>query len=293
MPRRSLTLLCVVCLSTLALTVSAPNVHAQSGLVTLDYPNATETDCNDININGTIVGFYVDSTGIDHGFTQIKGNLMTVDVPGAQETLLYGVNDFDHAVGWYTDSSGLTHGLLIGPGQKVKTFDPPGAVTTNAWDVNNSYTIVGAYVDSGSVTHGFFYAGGKFTTYDAPGGSILTEITGINDQNDIVGIYDDSSGVEHGFAVTNGLFIKIDYPGSGVAVTSADRINKSGEVVGLWGTSTSGPFSGYTTKPHQPFNNVMFPGSTETRVRGLNIKGVITGRYTDTNGVVHGFYGTP
>jgi hypothetical protein len=35
--------------------------------------------------------------------------------------------------------------------------------------------------------------------------------------------------------------------------------------------------------------SVSFPGSTETRVRGLNNFGEIVGRYTDSAGVVHGY----
>lgn len=291
MPRRALTLLFAITLClTLSLVIS-PALHAQ--LVTLDYPNAIETDCNDINANGVIVGFYVDSVGQDHGFFRAGGALHSVDVPGSIETLLYGVN-LNHAVGWYTDSSGITHGFVIDTKKKVTTIDPPGSTATNAWSINRSGQIAGAYTDSSGVFHGFILTNGKYTSYDAPS-SILTEILGINDRGDIVGIFDDSAtGQEHGFAVPKGgKFVQIDYPQSGVMVTATDRVNNLGEIVGLWGTSTSGPFSGYHATKAGGFKDVTFSGATETRVRGLNDKGVITGRYTDTNGVVHGFYGTP
>ena len=58
------------------------------------------------------------------------------------------------------------------------------------------------------------------------------------------------------------------------------------------GVTSSGPFSGYT-KVGTTFTSVTFPGSTETRVRGINNAGTIVGRYTDSNGVIHGFSGTP
>lgn len=292
MLRRALKLLFAIALClTLSLVIS-PKLHAQSGLVTLDYPNSTETDCNDINNNGVIVGFYLDTSFVDHGFYAISGALHSVDVPGATATLLYGVN-LNHAVGWYTDSTGVTHGFAIDTKKHVTTLDPPGSTLTNAWSINTAGQIVGAYVDSSGVYHGFQLSNGKYTSYDAPS-SILTEITGINDHGDIVGIFDDSSGVEHGFALPKGgKFTQIDYPGTGVAVTATDRINTSDEVVGLWGTSTSGPFSGYTATRKGVFTDVTFPGASETRVRGLNDKAVLVGRYTDTSGVVHGFYGTP
>ena len=37
----------------------------------------------------------------------------------------------------------------------------------------------------------------------------------------------------------------------------------------------------------------MYPGSIETRVRGLNNGGVIVGRYSDQNGIVHGYAAKP
>ena len=85
-------------------------------------------------------------------------------------------------------------------------------------------------------------------------------------------------------------FKSVDYPGAGV--TATDRINDSGELVGLEGASSAGPFSGYT-RIRGTFATVTFPGATETRVRGLNNAGVLVGRYTDTANKIHGFMGTP
>src|SRR5207237_4145577 len=102
-----------------------------------------------------------------------------------------------------------------------------------------------------------------------------------------VGIYFDSSSVQHGFSLTNGTtFADITYPGA--TVTAADRINDSNVIVGLHGTSSSGPFSGYR-KGATTFTNINFPCATETRCRGLNNGGIIVGRYTDTSSVIHGF----
>jgi len=62
--------------------------------------------------------------------------------------------------------------------------------------------------------------------------------------------------------------------------------------VGLFGSSTSGPCSGYTLV-NKVFTSVKFPGATETRTRGLNDTGTLVGRYTDSSGVIHGYMGTP
>ncbi len=75
-------------------------------------------------------------------------------------------------------------------------------------------------------------------------------------------------------------------------VTATDRVNDSEQYVGLWGTSTSGPFSGYIAKNNH-FTTIMFPGSFETRTRGLNNAGIVVGRYSDQSGNIHGYAGKP
>ena len=76
---------------TVCLTLSALPARAQ--YLTIDVPNATETDCNDINTADVVVGFFVDSAAVDHGFALINKKFTTVDIPGSTATLHYGVNN--------------------------------------------------------------------------------------------------------------------------------------------------------------------------------------------------------
>jgi probable HAF family extracellular repeat protein len=290
MPMNRTRVLLASCLSiAVSLTLSA--VPAQAGLKELNAPNAFETDANDINTDNIIVGFFIDNSGHTHGFVYTH-KYTVVDVPSATATFLYGVNNHSTAVGWYTDSSDVTHGLVINAQKQLTTIDPPGSTFTNAWSINDNGEIVGAYTDSSGVYHGFSLVGSTYTTIDAPNGAILTEATGINIKGDIVGIFDDASGVEHGFSLVDGTFTQIDDPDAGGAVTATDRVNQSGEIVGLWGTSSSGPFSGYHAR-NGVFTTITFPGSFETRTRGLNNAGIVVGRYTDQSGEIHGYAGTP
>jgi hypothetical protein len=291
MPKTRIGVLLATFLSlVVSLTFSAQPALAQ--LQSFDAPNAFETDCNGVNNNGIVVGFATDATTfLNRGFFIQGGRFHMVDV-GVNGTVLYGINNNNQAVGWYTDSTGTAHGMVVDQQRHLKTIDPPGSVATNAWSINDAGVIVGAYQDSGGVFHGFSLTGSTYKTFDAPNGSILTETLGINNKNEMVGIFDDSAGVEHGFGVKGSTFIQIDNPASGGVVTATDRINDSEEYVGLWGTSTSGPFSGYHAKNNH-FVTITFPGSFETRTRGLNNSGVVAGRYTDQNGVIHGYAGLP
>src|SRR5260370_8592662 len=59
-----------------------------------------------INDKGSISGFYIDSTGKNHGFLISKGEFRTLDFPGSTLTQAFGLNNHDEVVGAYVDASG-------------------------------------------------------------------------------------------------------------------------------------------------------------------------------------------
>jgi uncharacterized membrane protein len=89
--------------------------------ITLNDPAAGsgsgQAEAGGINDSGQIVGFYIDSSGIDHGFLDSNGHYTTLNDPSAgtgsgQGTLAFGINDSGQIVGEYYDSSGVQHGFL-------------------------------------------------------------------------------------------------------------------------------------------------------------------------------------
>jgi probable HAF family extracellular repeat protein len=112
-----------------------------------------------INVSGEIVGNYVDSNGVLHGFLYSNGTYTSITDPSARTTA--GFQGFG----------------------------------TYAHRVNDSDQIVGYYVDgTTNGVHGFLYSGGTngtYTTLDDPladkGGGIGTVPRGINDLGQIVG----------------------------------------------------------------------------------------------------------
>ena len=274
-----------------ALTCSLAAAQKAPTFTQINVPGATETDANGINTNGVVVGAYFDSAGLEHGFQMTGTRFKKLDAPNSTGTLAYGINDAGVIVGWYFDASGVAHGFSYNG--SFTTIDPPGSTMTNAWSINTAGNIVGAYTDSTGVFHGFTLQGTRYTSFDAPNGSILTEFTGINNHNQRVGIYDDSAGVEHGFTLVGTTFSDVTAPGATTVVTATDRINDSAEIVGLFGDDVAGPFMGYSRNAAKKFHTIVFPGSTETRCRGLNNGGTVVGRFTDTGGVIHGYMMTP
>ena len=66
-----------------------------------------------INARGQVVGYYVDSAGVDHGFIYFHGQFKTLDDPlGAQGTIVEGINDSAKIVGVYYDTGGAHHGFV-------------------------------------------------------------------------------------------------------------------------------------------------------------------------------------
>jgi hypothetical protein len=124
---------------------------------TFDVPGAAATLAYQINDSDQIAGYYIDGTGITHGYTRESDGTMTVpiDPPGSTGTILFGNNDSNWVVGRYADSSGVTHGLFfITPGDFV-TYDYPGATFTSLNGINQQGFICGRYVDAAGIVHGF------------------------------------------------------------------------------------------------------------------------------------------
>jgi len=92
-----------------------------------------------IDAAGDIVGWYLDSGGVEHGFLLTGGNASTIDYSGAAYTVLEGINDKGAISGYYDDTSGIIHGFTYDIA--TKTFHEikvPGARSfVQAWGINN------------------------------------------------------------------------------------------------------------------------------------------------------------
>lgn len=257
---------------------------------TVNAPDAQETVCTDINDGGNMVGYYVDYSGVYHGFLLKNGAFTTLNFPNAGSTFPYGINDFNQIVGSYGGNGALI-GFEISGGHYVSgsISDPNSDGLNYVWDITSAGEIVGSYDDTSGALHGFTDVGGTFTTINVPNAE-TTEIFGINRMGQLVGIAEDHARNEYGFRYASGRFLVFSFPGAGW--TSANRINDTGQIVGSYAASQFGPFSGFT-ESGGVFTTVTFPESTDTEVLGLNNAGTIVGQYTDTSGVIHGFMGTP
>lgn len=85
-------------------------------LATFKYPGATTTTAWGINNLGVVVGWFVDSAGLTHGFVLQKGVYAQIDVPGTNgTTACHGINDGGTITGTYMDASSKLWGFIAAP----------------------------------------------------------------------------------------------------------------------------------------------------------------------------------
>ncbi|MEO8043454.1 MAG: hypothetical protein ABI674_00990 [Spartobacteria bacterium] len=125
---------------------------------TFAVPGAVATFAYQINLRIESIGYYVDSSGVSHGFTRDKrGNLtFPIDMPGATGTMLLGNNDLGYGVGRYTDAAGMTHGLFYITPDQIMTYDYPGSTFTSLTGINQGGFISGYYLDAAGIFHGIW-----------------------------------------------------------------------------------------------------------------------------------------
>lgn len=177
------------------------------------------TFATNMNLQGTIAGYYVDANNGSHGFVRTRDGAITeFDVPGAIGNTWLGwaqcISATGAVAGTYFDSAGQSYGFVRDPGGKAfSTFeyiDPDqnqdliawSGQGTNIWGINAAGTTVGAFVDANNVYHGLVRTSdGKITVFDAPraatGAHTVSEA--INEEGAVVGFYNDANGVHHGF----------------------------------------------------------------------------------------------
>ena len=111
-----------------------------------DYPGSVGTYACGLNDSGAVVGYYMDSSLVHHGFVY-DGAYSPLDVPGALATRAYRINNAGHVTGFFTGSDNRTHAFLL-DGSTYVTFDIAGAKDTLSFGLNDNDRVVGYYRDA-------------------------------------------------------------------------------------------------------------------------------------------------
>jgi probable HAF family extracellular repeat protein len=154
-------------------------------------------NANGINDKGAVVGTYVDSAGVQHGFLKVGAKITKLDPPrivtlstafginNAGVITVYGLDSNSKYVSFTTANKGKTYKKFVAPKE--------GSLGTAIHAPNNKGDIVGTYFDSSNVAHGVLLHGGKYYSFDDPKAA-NTRADGLNDTLKIVGRYGAGNG---------------------------------------------------------------------------------------------------
>lgn len=93
-------------------------IYSGGNFVSFDVPfdGGTQTQPNDINEYGQIVGMYLDPDGANHGFLKVGDQFVAIDYPGAAATTAWGINASGQIVGThYDDLAAPARGYVAKP----------------------------------------------------------------------------------------------------------------------------------------------------------------------------------
>jgi uncharacterized membrane protein len=296
MPRLATATLC-------CLAICPPLQAAEYEFLRIHFPDSDLTEADGINARGVIVGSYVDTDGVSHGFLLRDGMYKTIDVPGAMETLaVRAINARGDIVGGFLDAGSVRHGFLRSDG-KFTQIDFPGAVGTYTTGINNAGDITGGYFPKGGGDNGtFIRRNGKFYDVDIPGASAPNVRAAQDNGRVLVGsALMDFDGGFHGFVRRKpGEFELIELPSLSVSCSGVRGINERGDMVGGFAYLDSidecyrpeHDRHGFLLRDGE-LKVINYPGAVVTDAFAINDDGVIVGHYIDKNGNTHGFKAVP
>ena len=207
----------------------------------------------------------------------------TVDYPGSTYTVVWGMNNTGAIVGSAVDSSG-NNVPFVYSGGTGGTFAAlpamPDGLGAGPFSVNDAGTIVGAAEPAdGSSEIGFLLNGSNYTLFSHTP-QVYTEPRSINAAGFVTGAttdYDSAgnpiNNVGFIYDSATGIFTDILIPNSTFVI--AQGMDGAGQVVGS-AFFADGSQSGFLRQPDGTLSLFRVNGS-QTRARGINNNGVITG----------------
>jgi hypothetical protein len=271
-----------------------------------------------INTAGTVIGTYLNSAGVAHGYLRTSGGTFTtITAPDAGTakgfgTYALGIDTAGDVIGIYVDSGNSSHGFVRTANGVLTEFSGPNTNSvaprdTLAAGINDSGTITGFYTDSENLTHGFVRtSAGVFTTLDAPGvctsNGCGTYPSAINASGTVTGTFTAGNGPHEGFSY-NGSFTVFTVPGASSGDGTFDGtvptcIDTAGDTAGNY-LDASGFGHSFVRTATGTITSFDAPGIGTgkgvllgTVSVGINSAGTIVGGYTDVDGIYHAFVRT-
>ena len=178
--------------------------YSKGKFTAINFPKSSGTEATGINDKNEIVGLYLDSAGLPHGFAKQGTKYTSIDVKGETNTVAWGVTNKGQITVYATNSAGDYDAFLV-TGKTFKKINNPkanGGLGTIVHTPNNKGDIDGTYFDSAGNERGWLLHGGKYYDVSDPKGPNISRADGLNDTLVIVGRYSPSTGGNVGFKAT-------------------------------------------------------------------------------------------
>ena len=229
------------------LVLSTPLIRAQAPAATFlsfDAPGAGTAQNQGtfplaINRSGLIVGYFTDSSNVQHGFMRDPdGTFTIVDVPGSIVTRVTAVNSKGLVAGFSYSSKGIPAGFLRYLNGTLLTLNAvKGSSYTIPAAINDIDQIAGNVWFSSNITRGFLWSPTQsFKIFSVPYGGSWVGVTALNSSGMIAGSYPGVirqtwlRGFVRDDAGNFSSFAAID----GALRTYPTAINASGQVTGWY-----------------------------------------------------------
>ena len=208
-----------------------------------------ETNVTGVSSEGLVVGTYVRSDDVFHGYYMVGGSYGSIDPPHSFGTFVNGISASNEVYGSFKttnqgdNSSGFLLTSLI-DSQIYTIIDGPNAFFTEVNGINTHDQAVGGYYPNitGQGERAFFWQNANMTQFPL---TVSTSVaTAVNNSGIVAGWYIDLGHKEHGFVwqPATGKVLTVDGPKNTRYIRLTAINNTGSEVTGYYaaGTKTVG-----------------------------------------------------
>jgi hypothetical protein len=318
-PRFIIAALCV--LGPLTCVAHAGDINGEATYISFSVPGALGTYPMAINASMTVTGYYNVSSTVARGFLRdADETITTFGIAGAVWTEPESINAAGDTTGFYQLPAGSAQGFLRYADGRIITFDPPPPVTySNPQPVNPMEAQPISINDFDDIA-GNYPVYSRFSVFIRSAGAVYTDdiqfdratvATAINGSRSVVGYSTNGQTYYSGFVLLpDGYSSELTVPlppqpdPECVAETFPDGINAAGTIAGWYYNACNPVNMGFEMSPDGVFTVFEAPGtllaspsfdykSTVPHWMSIDQAGDITGSYTDTAGIQHGFVRNP
>ena len=215
--------------------------------------------------------------------------IVLVDYPGAVFTDVRAINNDGRIAGYASFDGVNTFGFTYQAGVFSAFPALPGGVNTYAHGINDAGLAAGGTSGEASGDRGLTLNGSTYTFFQKPGW-LNTNVRFITNSGLVTGYADDGSTGTVGFIYNPATDTYVDITVPGSTLTIAQGMNAAGQLVGSAHVPGIGT-EGFLRQPGGAMTLFKLDGN-QTRARGINDLGVMTGNLNGTLGIFHAWVGT-